>query len=1040
MAITDKKISEVYSGRDISSLSDNPNQDGMSASSLKARFDQLGKEIIPKYNGLIDELNETTLPSKIDLNGINANIDRLQFNTATLQALNAVGQIRWNDTERTLELRLSNDVTLQIGKETLLRATNKELTTIPNGKACYISGGAGGNVHTKLATNTDGLIAQATIGVATEDLISNESGYICTEGIVGGINTDSWNEGDILYLGISGALVNVEPVAPTPKIFVGVVLRKHLSLGSIYVKVRAVPRLQRLSDVLVSSIADGHALIWNGTTGRFENEAIYNKAEVDALANVRYTKTEVNNLLNATNIANTPSGNISSTTVQGAINELDTEKVDKLFATNLVQNGDFSNGTTGWIASSGLMSVLNNTLQATGVGTSTTISIRENRVATILQNGRKEYARVRMRVRDNQAQHIRMRLYGGLSDTTINTPVQDQWYEVSAIMTGNPTSEATAFVRFQPFATYADSATTNGKVFEIERPLIIDLTATFGAGNEPTKEQMDKLLLVYPNSWFNGTVELMNYKQLLDYVIDLDAEKVDKVTGKGLSAEDYTTAEKAKVANLPLDTNAQLADIASGVKLDTSAVKYEKTDFITIGKNIYDKDKAVNEFYVNQTNGNLDANVNYAASDYCPVSPNTVMTQSRSYHTAFYDEAKKYISGLAPSAAPANPRAFTTPANARYMRSTCLISQKATYQIELGSQATDYEDFGYQFIKPYAGIKPVINLPPTIQAVVGKEVNIYFANIIENYKDYNIEVAGSVGKHQAERWTAVPLSETTTPIVISLYDKSGVLVTSASTSLVVKAATVGNAVNKKCLFIGDSTTAAGKYTQELLNLFNADVMDVTLLGTLGVAPNLHEGRSGWTTDMYCNTASFGAVVNPFYNNGFDFAYYMASNPTIPDVVAIHLGINDIFNDTTDVANDTTIANVLARFDTMVNSIKAYSAGVKVALMITIPPSISQDAFGDDYANNQSLWRYRRNYFRFVKALIAKYKGLESSGIYLVPINVNLDTVNNMQSEEVAVNSRNPKVVTRQNNGVHPADNGYYQMADSLYYWLKSFEI
>lgn len=66
MAITDKKISTTYAGKDISSLSDKPNQDGITGSQLKARFDQLPKEIIPKYNALIDELNDTVLPSKAD--------------------------------------------------------------------------------------------------------------------------------------------------------------------------------------------------------------------------------------------------------------------------------------------------------------------------------------------------------------------------------------------------------------------------------------------------------------------------------------------------------------------------------------------------------------------------------------------------------------------------------------------------------------------------------------------------------------------------------------------------------------------------------------------------------------------------------------------------------------------------------------------------------------------------------------------------------------------------------------------------------------
>lgn len=63
MAITDYKVSESYSGRDISSLSDRPNADGLSASALKARFDQLGKEVIPNYNDLIDLLNATLFAS-----------------------------------------------------------------------------------------------------------------------------------------------------------------------------------------------------------------------------------------------------------------------------------------------------------------------------------------------------------------------------------------------------------------------------------------------------------------------------------------------------------------------------------------------------------------------------------------------------------------------------------------------------------------------------------------------------------------------------------------------------------------------------------------------------------------------------------------------------------------------------------------------------------------------------------------------------------------------------------------------------------------
>jgi len=77
----------------------------------------------------------------------------------------------------------------------------------------------------------------------------------------------------------------------------------------------------------------------------------------------------------ALDINNTPSGNISSTTVQGAINELDIEKSDKLFATNLVTNGDFSNGTTGWTSTQGTIQAINNecVLTLTGVASGSRI-------------------------------------------------------------------------------------------------------------------------------------------------------------------------------------------------------------------------------------------------------------------------------------------------------------------------------------------------------------------------------------------------------------------------------------------------------------------------------------------------------------------------------------------------------------------------------------------------------------------------------------------------------------------------------------------
>jgi hypothetical protein len=80
MAITDYKVSEAYAGRDISSLPDRPNEIGMGSATLKARFDQLGKEVIPNYNDLIDFINLNLFSGGTQI-GHTHNVDILEDGT-----------------------------------------------------------------------------------------------------------------------------------------------------------------------------------------------------------------------------------------------------------------------------------------------------------------------------------------------------------------------------------------------------------------------------------------------------------------------------------------------------------------------------------------------------------------------------------------------------------------------------------------------------------------------------------------------------------------------------------------------------------------------------------------------------------------------------------------------------------------------------------------------------------------------------------------------------------------------------------------------
>ena len=70
-------------------------------------------------------------------------------------------------------------------------------------------------------------------------------------------------------------------------------------------------------------------------------------------------------------------------------------------------------------------------------------------------------------------------------------------------------------------------------------------------------------------------------------------------------------------------------------------------------------------------------------------------------------------------------------------------------------------------------------------------------------------------------------------------------------------------------------------------------------------------------------------------------------------------------------------------------------------------------------------------------MLSKFYGKENEKLFIIPVYVNLDCANNYPQNEEPVNARNTKKTKRDFNGVHPAAEGYYQIADSFYFWLKN---
>lgn len=161
--------------------------------------------------------------------------------------------------------------------------------------------------------------------------------------------------------------------------------------------------------------------------------------------------------------------------------------------TNLVTNGNFINGDN-WTPSGGTESVANNIYTFTGNG-GNTYPYSAQTVASIVV-GRKYYLSCKARVTNAVATTIALQYYS-TPRIAVNYPVINQWYKITGVITATETGNRVLFQH-----TYADAATANGKVMEVQQVLAIDLTALFGAGNEPTQAWCD---LNIPN-WFDGTL------------------------------------------------------------------------------------------------------------------------------------------------------------------------------------------------------------------------------------------------------------------------------------------------------------------------------------------------------------------------------------------------------------------------------------------------------------------------------------------------------------------------------------------------------
>lgn len=200
-------------------------------------------------------------------------------------------------------------------------------------------------------------------------------------------------------------------------------------------------------------------------------------------------------------------------------------------AKNLISNGNFGNGTAGFSGFNATISAANNTLTVTGTGAGSSVQAWFNNPQWI--NGQVYYARVRARVLNDQASSLRLASYPSSSlDAVRNSPTENEWYTLSARASYAGATSGSG-TRLQIYTIYPSPAAAAGQVTEVQYMLLINLTQVFGAGNEPSREQMDELLAQFPNSWFDGARNLFNARHFMSMYFEKIRELENAITALG---------------------------------------------------------------------------------------------------------------------------------------------------------------------------------------------------------------------------------------------------------------------------------------------------------------------------------------------------------------------------------------------------------------------------------------------------------------------------------------------------------------------------
>ena len=154
---------------------------------------------------------------------------------------------------------------------------------------------------------------------------------------------------------------------------------------------------------------------------------------------------------------------------------------------NLIRNSNFANGITGWnpLDADGFVSNFTYTLVSSGTSNRPCVRYTTDSVA-----GDIVYVKFNARINNPFATSISFDMHGTNSGIVteikkIDLPDENNWYEINGVVN---TSGLSGNLILEIYHSYVDSNTAKYKEMEIKNVQLINLTQSYGLGNEPSLE------------------------------------------------------------------------------------------------------------------------------------------------------------------------------------------------------------------------------------------------------------------------------------------------------------------------------------------------------------------------------------------------------------------------------------------------------------------------------------------------------------------------------------------------------------------------